>query len=229
MASRLPSPGIFDFADRNGILFEWNEEVDKFPKGIIKVEDIILYPSLAAEHPGVVHGPDQPLPLIEEELVPQGRAKDAVAHNSNLQPFEVAGVAAAPIVHANVDKLDDYKSDDNNGIIAKGDIPQLPPHAPLVVNNTDNDDTAGSDNDDNDNNNDDSSDKGDDNKPTATSEAEDNESGSNQGVHRSRCRDKGVMQKCANYSLLMAARREKRGGHVGLSSAIGAFSFQQTI
>ena len=23
-------PGIFDFADRNGILFKWNEEVDRY-------------------------------------------------------------------------------------------------------------------------------------------------------------------------------------------------------
>ena len=46
-------PGIFDFADRNGILFEWNEEVDESPEGIVKVKDVILYPSLAAEHPGV--------------------------------------------------------------------------------------------------------------------------------------------------------------------------------
>jgi hypothetical protein len=28
-------PGIFDFANRNGILFEWNKEVDKFPKRIV--------------------------------------------------------------------------------------------------------------------------------------------------------------------------------------------------
>jgi hypothetical protein len=47
-------PGIFDFANRNGILFEWNEEVDEFPEGIVNVEDVVLYPSLAAEHPGVV-------------------------------------------------------------------------------------------------------------------------------------------------------------------------------
>jgi len=65
-------PGIFDFADRNGILFEWNEEVDKFPEGIVEAEDVVLYPSLAVEHPGVVLGRDQPLPSIEEELVPQG-------------------------------------------------------------------------------------------------------------------------------------------------------------
>ena len=43
-------PGIFDFADRNGILFEWKEEVDESPKGIVEVKDVILYPSLAMEH-----------------------------------------------------------------------------------------------------------------------------------------------------------------------------------
>ena len=48
--------GIFDFADRNGILFEWNKEVDESPEGIVEVEDVILYPSLAAEHPGMAHG-----------------------------------------------------------------------------------------------------------------------------------------------------------------------------
>jgi hypothetical protein len=123
--------GIFDFADRNGILFEWNEEVDEFSEGIVNIEDVVLYPSLAAEHPGVVLGQDQSLPSIEEELVPQGQAKDAVARNANLQLFDVAGVVAAPIVHANADKLNDYKIDDNDGIIAVGDIPQQPPHAPL--------------------------------------------------------------------------------------------------
>ena len=48
--------GIFYFADRNGILFEWNKEVDESPEGIVEVEDVILYPSLAAEHPGMAHG-----------------------------------------------------------------------------------------------------------------------------------------------------------------------------
>ena len=42
-------PGIFDFADKNGILFEWNEEVDEFPKGIVKVEDIIFNPFLTVD------------------------------------------------------------------------------------------------------------------------------------------------------------------------------------
>jgi len=99
-------PGIFDFADRNGILFEWNEVVDESPEGIVDIEDIVLYPSLTAEHPRVVLGQDQPLPSIKEELVPQGQAEDAVARNANIQPFDVAGVMAAPIIHANADKLD---------------------------------------------------------------------------------------------------------------------------
>ena len=105
--------------------------MDEFPEGILEVEDIVLYLSLAVEHPGVVLGQDQPLPLIEEELVPQGRAKDAAACNANLQPFNVAGVVAALIIHANADKLDNYKNDNNDGIIAVGDIPPTTPsHSP---------------------------------------------------------------------------------------------------
>jgi len=55
-----------------------------------------------------------------------------------------------PIVHANADKLSDYNIDDNNGIIAVGDTPQQPLYVPLVVNDTDNDDAAGSDDGDDD-------------------------------------------------------------------------------
>ena len=155
-------------------------------------------------------------------------------------------MGAAPIVHANADKINDYKIDNDGGIIAVGDIPQQPPHAPLVVNNTDADDATGNHDDGNDNNYDDSNDnnddnednednddilldEGDDDEPAATSKVEDNESGSVQGVRRSRHRGKGVIQKYSEYSLLMAARQEKRGGHVGLSFAMGVFSFQQTI
>ena len=70
--------GIFDFANRNSILFEWNKEVDKSLEGIIGIKDVVLYPSLTVKHPGVVLRQDQPLPLIKEELVPQGQAEDAV-------------------------------------------------------------------------------------------------------------------------------------------------------
>jgi len=145
--SKLPAlPGIFNFANRNGILFEWNEEVDKFPEGIVEVEDVVLYPSLAVEHPEVVLGQDQPLPSIIEELIPQGCTKDAVARSANLQPFDVAEVPAAlPIMHTNMDKLKDYQIDNDDDVILMVDIPQPPPHAPLVVNDTNNDNTTRSD------------------------------------------------------------------------------------
>jgi hypothetical protein len=202
--------GIFYFANRNGILFEWNEEVDKFPEGIVEVEDVVLYPSLAAEHPGVVLGRDQPLPLIKEELVPQGHAEDAAARNANLRPFHVAGVAAAPILHTNADEFVNYEIDNDNGIIAVGDVPQQPPPVPLVVNDTDDDITAGSDDDDDDN---DSSDEDIDNEPAAATDApEGNNPDGDQGVQRSQRRGKGITKKYANYSLLMAARRARRGG-----------------
>jgi hypothetical protein len=191
-------PGSFDFANRNGILFEWNEEVNKFPKGIVKFKDIVLYPSLATEHPGVVLGQDQPLPSIKEELIPHGRAEDAAACIANLELFDVAGMAAeSPIVHANADKLNNYKIDSDDGIIAMGDIPQHPPHTPLIVNDTDDDDATGSDDKDNDaesNNNVGSNKdnnnllgKDDDNKPAdlaAVTDVDNNKSGRNQGLQR---------------------------------------------
>ena len=54
-----------------------------------------------------------------------------------------------PLVHANVDELDAYESDNVDGIIAVADIPQQPPHAPLAINDTDDND-VGSDEDAND-------------------------------------------------------------------------------
>ena len=194
--------------------------MDESPEGIVDIEDVVLYPSLAAEHPGVVLGQDQSLPSIKEELVPQGQAEDAVARNANIQPFDVM---AAPIIHANADELDDYKIDNDDGFIAVGDIPQQPPHAPLVVNDTDNDDDAAGSGDDEDNDDDDvdvgedendSLDEDDDEElvAAATDAREGNESDGDQGVRRSRRRGKGTNKKYADYSLLMAARQARRGG-----------------
>jgi hypothetical protein len=45
---------LITFIAKNNILIEWNEEVGEFPEGIFKVKNVILYPSLAVEHPGVV-------------------------------------------------------------------------------------------------------------------------------------------------------------------------------
>ncbi len=102
-------------------------------------------------------------------------------------------MVAAPIVHANADELNDYKIDDDDGIIAVGDIPQQPPHAPLVVNDTDEDNnTVGSGDDDDDDDEDVDGDEDDDNlsdqddeddEPEAATDALDgSESDSDQGV-----------------------------------------------
>jgi hypothetical protein len=93
------SLGVFDFSDRNGILFEWNEEVDKCQEGIVK-EDMVLYPSLVAKFPGVTLDRDHPIPTIEEDIIPQGRAKADTARNANMEQFAIAGMDAPTIIHA---------------------------------------------------------------------------------------------------------------------------------
>jgi hypothetical protein len=121
--------------------------------------------------------------------------------------------AVSPFVHANAAKLDNYKSDDNDNIIAMAGIPQQPPHAPLV-HNTNSNNNVGSDNNDNDTESDDDKSNGNnsesnDDKPTdlaAATDSDGNEPVKNQGVQRLRRRRKGITKKYANYSLLMAAK-----------------------
>ncbi len=104
-------------------------------------------------------------------------------------------MAAVPIVHANADEFVNYKIDDDNGIIAVGDIPQQPPRVPLVVNNTDEEVAAGSDDDDNNN---DSSDEDVNNELAAATDVPGgNKPDGNQGVRRLQCRGKGITKKYA--------------------------------
>jgi hypothetical protein len=99
------SSGVFNFANRNGILFEWNEEVDKCPEGIVE-EDVVLYPSLLTQFLGVTLGRDHPIPTIKEDIIPKGRTKADAARNANMEQFTVAGVDAPAIIHANINKID---------------------------------------------------------------------------------------------------------------------------
>ncbi len=89
-------------------------------------------------------------------------------------------------MHANVDKLDNYEIDDDDGIIAVGDIPQQPPHAPLLVNNTEVNNATGSGDDNEDNDDEDDKDSSDDNnndKPAAATDVlEGNKSDSNRSA-----------------------------------------------
>ena len=106
-------PNEFDFLDRNGVLFKWNDNINGYLDGIVKKE-VVLYPTLAAEIPGVVLNRDQPVPLVEDKIRPQGRVKDAAARNAIIviEPSNVAGMDAPTIVHANNVTIDE--TDDNN-------------------------------------------------------------------------------------------------------------------
>ena len=64
---------VFDFLDRNGVLFEWNNKVDECLEGIVE-ENVFLYPSLAAEILGVVLNQDQPIPSIKVKIEPHSHA-----------------------------------------------------------------------------------------------------------------------------------------------------------
>jgi hypothetical protein len=142
------SSGVFNFADRNSILFEWNKVVDECPEGIVE-EDVVLYPSLVAEFPGVTLGRDHPIPTMEEDIMPQGCNKAAAARNANMEPFAAARVDAPTIIHTDINEIDET-DEDNNGIISVADIPAQADHYPLNVLDTSDEDNGGEDDEDDD-------------------------------------------------------------------------------
>ena len=88
-ARRGARPGEFDFADRSSVLFKWNEVIDEHPEEMVQ-EDVVLYPTLAAELPGVTIGRDVPVTAIEDEIALQGRVEDAAAANAGLAPMDLS-------------------------------------------------------------------------------------------------------------------------------------------
>ncbi len=212
--------GIFDFADRSGVLFEWNKEVNECPEGIFKEEDIILYPSLTAELPGVVLGRDMPPSSIEVDLIPQGCVEDKAAQNASHEPFSIVGVnqpvTAHAIIHAKNGEINSNNDeDDDDGIIAINDAP-VPRMAqdPLVL-----PDLSEDESEDNSNNSNDGKDDDDDApfiddaavKQAESGDDEDEEQ-ENQGVRQSRRRNKGANHQYDNCTLMMLGRHAAQGG-----------------
>ena len=217
-------PGALDFADRSGILFEWNEDIDASPGDLVE-EDYVPYPAVTAEFPGVDLARDAIGPTVEDDVEPHGRPEDAAALNADILPVDIAGVGRAAIIDAHADEIaQGYDNDDDDGIIAVGDLP--PPHraayndairfdtdehesdtdgsndnASTVASDEESDDDEGDSDDDDDNDDDD--DHGDD---INANEAE------AMGLRRSRRANKGRTQRYANYTLLLNARRAARGG-----------------
>jgi hypothetical protein len=58
----------FDFVDRNGTLFEWNNNADTLKGKDLVEEDILFYPSITAEFPGMAL--TSHITPIKEELNP---------------------------------------------------------------------------------------------------------------------------------------------------------------
>jgi hypothetical protein len=206
-------PNTLKLIDRNGILFKWNDNVDEYPQGLVE-EGMILYPSFAAEISRVVLEQDLPIPTIEDEIKPQSHAKDAAAHNANLELFEVAGVDAPMIIRANNDEIN-VINDDNNDILSIATIPATNNHGPLILPNTSDSDRLDNEGQ--------CEDKGDDEDNLSNynldgQEAEKSEEGLTedqyQGVHRSKRNKKGMTAKYADYGLMMSKRRPESSHHM---------------
>ncbi len=205
-AFRKSSSGVFDFADRNGILFEWKKEVDKCTEGIVE-EDVVLYPSLIAEFPGVTLGQDHPIPIIREDIISHSRAKADAAYNANMEQFAVTGVDAPTIIHADINEIDET-DDNDDGIISVADIPAQANQDPLIV-----PDTSDEDNGDDDDNNKEDNDDNNDNTPQEYNPENESEGESEGdevpgvedkalGVRRSKRKNKGATNRFDNYGLI---------------------------
>jgi hypothetical protein len=90
--------------------------------------------------PGVVLEQDLPIPTIEDKTKPQGCAKVAAARNANLEPFNLTGVVAPMIIHANNNKIN-VINDNNDGILLIATIPENNNHDPLILPDTSDSDT----------------------------------------------------------------------------------------
>ncbi len=211
------NPNVFDALDSKGVLFEWNDKVDECPEGIVK-EDMVLCPFLAAEILGIVLNQDQPNPLMEVEIEPQGRTKDIAVCNVNIEPFNVAGVDALTIVHANNDKINKIDDNNNNFTSITTISPANSPNSLILLDTLDNNNA--NEKKGKSSNNDKSSNinllqrgnLGTQGEIGADAPEEDLTEGQDQGVHQSRCKNKGTTGKYADYSLMLNAWWQARGG-----------------
>jgi hypothetical protein len=214
----------FNFSDRSGILFEWNDDVDKFLEDLIE-DDLVQYPEVAAKIPAVILDQHQPIPTVEDEVVLQGQAEDEAARNANLDPFNITGMDHTAIIPANIDKIAQIADDLTNadGIIAIADMPNQQTHHnnTIILNEESNEDDAaddqGNDYDDEISNHKDyepsdddgnsPADEGDNNKE----EDDTKELGKGQNLCCSCCKTKGKTSQFDDYNLFLVARQVARG------------------
>ncbi len=200
------------------MLFEWNDNVDKYTEGLVK-EDVVLYPSLAAEFPGITLDRHVAVPSIEEEIMPHGRAEDAAAHNANVTPFTAAGVNHGPTtIHANDNEIGEYDDEDDD-IIVVADIPHGNALPQNLIAIPDSDEDVASTNGDSDSDNVDSDNDDNDGPDFQDAHHHDEEQNNEEqgdkdapGVRHSRRKNRGQTTRYTDYGLMMAARWMARGG-----------------
>jgi len=207
--------GIFDFAGRNRVLFEWNDEVDECPEGILEEDDVLLYPSIAAELPGVALEHDMPQPSIKADINPHGRKEDEATRNANQEPFGVVGVepAAGAITHAKDGEIDsDSNKEDDNGIIAIIDAPLPVAQDPLVLSDSSDDEPN-----DDDHTDDDSEDDNDDDPSFADAVAEQDDSGDDEDKKQE---DQGVRVALVTYGISPGIKKFQQRGEAGVTKEL---------
>lgn len=143
--------GNLSFANRNGDLFAWNDEVDEEYDQML-VERSNPHPDIPAELPGVLREADVPVTtdaVIDEDEIP-GVPERRAAANAGLLDGDDANMPI--IIPANPNKIGDAAEDDD-AIIDAG---VLPPHAPdpNAIMHIDDDSSAASQEWNNKNNND---------------------------------------------------------------------------
>lgn len=70
-------PGDFNFADCQGVLFEWNDKSLETSEPLLDHRP--TYPAIPAKLPGVALGHDKGLMPIEPKIIPQGQAETTAA------------------------------------------------------------------------------------------------------------------------------------------------------
>ncbi|KAL7509413.1 hypothetical protein ACHAXN_008345, partial [Cyclotella atomus] len=143
--------GNLSFANRNGDLFAWNNEVDEEHDQML-VEQSNPHPDIPAELPGVLREADIPVTtdaVIDEDEIP-GVPERRAAANVGLLDGDDANMPI--IIPANPNEIDDAAEDDEDII----DAGVLPPHAPdpNAIVHIDNDSSTASQEWNNENNND---------------------------------------------------------------------------
>jgi hypothetical protein len=178
---------MFDFADCNGILFEWNNELNAVDGKALLEEDVVLYPLITAEFLGAALTRD--VLIIEEEIQPHGLVKDLPTQKSFIALVAFAGVNAPRVIPANKDKYK-YGNNNDDGILHVQDIPAQNPaqnmNPVIPLESEDEQDVALNDNNNVDSNDDDSTNN--------SNDTNDNNNSNNDYHNKDRNMEKGMLQ-----------------------------------